>query len=54
MFVDYEYGQMFNEIGIENKENQKIVLQYIFNIARLGIESVNNMHKNSISDEYRK
>ena len=40
-----------NEIGIKDRESQEIVLEYIVNLARLGIECVNYKHKTLINNE---
>ena len=42
MLIDHEYEHLFKEFGVEDKESQERVLEYIFNLARLGIECVNN------------
>lgn len=48
MFVDYVYERLFNEIGLEGKESQEAVLEYIFSLVRLGIDTINNLHKNQL------
>lgn len=45
MLIDNEYEHLFNEVGIKDKESQALVLEYIVNLARLGIECVNYKHK---------
>ena len=51
MLIDNEYEHLFNEIGIKDRESQKIVLEYIVNLARLGIEYVNYKHKTLTNNE---
>lgn len=51
MLIDNEYEHLFNEVGIKDRERQDIVLEYIVNLARLGIECVNYRHKNLITNE---
>jgi len=51
MLIDNEYEHLFNEIGIKDRESQEIVLEYIVNLARLGIECVNHKHKTLINNE---
>ena len=45
MLIDNEYEHLFNGIGIKDRESQEIILEYIVNLARLGIECVNNKYK---------
>lgn len=42
MLIDHEYERLFKEIGIEDRASQEAVLEYIFSLAKLGIECVNN------------
>ena len=51
MLRDNEYEHLFNELGIKDRESQEIVLEYIVNLARLGIECVNNKHKTLTNNE---
>lgn len=51
MLIDNEYEHLFNEVGIKDRESQEIVLEYIVNLAMLGIECVNNKYKNLIINE---
>lgn len=51
MLVDNEYEHLFHQLGVEDKNCQEVVLEYIFNLARLGIECVNNKHKKLISND---
>jgi len=51
MLIDNEYEHLFNEVGIKDRESQEIVLEYIINLARLGIESVNYKYNNLITNE---
>lgn len=53
MLVNNEYGHLFHKIGVEDRRSQEIVLEYIFNLARIGIECVNNHCKTSIKNEQR-
>ena len=45
MLINKEYEALFNEIGVEDRESQEIALEFIYNLARLGIECVNNKKK---------
>ena len=51
MLIDNEYEHLFHEVGIKDRESQEIVLEYIVNLARLGIECVNYKHKTLINNE---
>lgn len=51
MLIDNEYEHLFNEVGIKDRESQEAVLEYITNLARLGIECVNYKHKKLIINE---
>ena len=51
MLIDNEYEHLFNEVGIKDRESQEIVLEYIVNLARLGVECVNYKHKTLINNE---
>ena len=51
MLIDNEYEHLFKEVGIKDRESQEIVLEYIVNLARLGIECVNYKHKTSTNNE---
>ena len=51
MLINNEYEHLFNNVGIKDRESQEIVLEYIFNIAKLGIECVNNKHKTLVDNE---
>ena len=51
MLIDTEYEHLFNEVGIKDRESQEIALEYIVNLARLGIECVNHKHKILINNE---
>lgn len=51
MLIDNEYEHLFDEIGIKDRESQEIVLEYIVNLARLGIECINNKHKTLTNNE---
>lgn len=51
MLIDNEYELLFDEIGIKDRESQEIVLEYIVNLARLGIECINNKHKTLTNNE---
>ena len=51
MLIDNEYEHLFNEIGIKDRESKEIVLEYIVNLARLGIECVNYKHKALTNNE---
>lgn len=46
MLVSDGYERLFKEIGVEDEPSQKIILEYIFSLVRIGIEYVNNK-KNS-------
>lgn len=51
MLVDNEYEHLFHQLGVEDKSCQEVVLEYIFNLARLGIECVNDKHKKLIIND---
>ena len=51
MLIDKEYEHLFKVVGIKDRESQEIVLEYIVNLARLGIECVNNKHKTLTNNE---
>ena len=51
MLINNEYEHLFNNVGIKDRESQEIVLEYIFNLAKLGIECVNNKHKTLVDNE---
>jgi len=53
MLVNNEYGHLFHKIGIEDRRSQEIVLEYIFNLARIGVECVNNHYKALTGNEKR-
>lgn len=45
MPISHGYECLLSEIGVEDSTSQEIVLEYIFNLAKLGIEYVNNKLK---------
>lgn len=46
MLVSDGYEHLFKEIGVEDEPSKKIILEYIFSLARIGIEYVNNKKNN--------
>lgn len=53
MLVNDGYEHLFKEIGVEDEPSQKIILEYISNLARLGMECVNNHYKTLTENEKR-
>lgn len=53
MLVSDGYESLFKQIGVEDEPSQKIILEYISNLARLGIECVNNHYKTITENEKR-
>lgn len=51
MLVSDGYERLFKEIGVEDEPSKKIILEYIFNLARIGIECVNNHYKTLTENE---